>query len=74
MRADYAFDDDITLFAKWSVLDSQAGQTTRRVNPVTRINDSYNESVERNKIDFLVRVEERISKSSNHMLQLSAKK
>ncbi|MGY8872266.1 MAG: TonB-dependent receptor plug domain-containing protein, partial [Pseudomonadales bacterium] len=74
MRADYAFDDDITLFAKWSVLDSQAGQTTRRVNPVTRINGSYNESVERNKIDFLVRVEERISKSSNHMLQLSANK
>ncbi|WP_036552328.1 TonB-dependent receptor plug domain-containing protein [Neptunomonas japonica] len=74
MRADYAFDDDITLFAKWNVLNSRMGQTTRRVNTATRINNSYNESVERNKIDFLVRFEERLSKNSNHMVQLSANK
>lgn len=74
MRADYAFDDDVTLFAKWNVLDSRAGQTTRRVDPATRFNSDYNEAVDRNKLDFLVRVEERISKKSNHMLQLSANK
>ncbi|BBB29703.1 TonB-dependent receptor plug domain-containing protein [Neptunomonas japonica] len=74
MRADYAFDDDVTLFTKWNLLNSRMGQTTRRVNTATRINNSYNESVERNKIDFLVRVEERLSKNSNHMVQLSANK
>ncbi|WP_293268826.1 TonB-dependent receptor [Neptunomonas sp.] len=74
MRVDYAFNDDITLFSKWNILDSAIGQTSRRVDKNTLRNGSFNESVERNKFDFLIRVEERISKKSNHMLQFSINK
>lgn len=71
LRADYALNDDLTFFTKWNYLHSNIGQTSRLVDPNTRENAFENEVTERDKIDFLFRVEERLSKQSNHIAQLS---
>ncbi len=71
LRADYALNDDLTFFTKWNYLHSNVGQTSRLVDPNTRKNSFSNDNTERDKIDFLFRVEERLSKTSNHMAQFS---
>lgn len=71
LRADYALNDDLTFFTKWNYLHSNVGQTSRLVDPSTRENSFSNEKIERDKIDFLFRAEERLSKTSNHMAQFS---
>lgn len=71
LRADYAFNDDLTFFTKWNYLHSDVGQISRMVDLSTRENSFRNDNTERDKMDFLFRAEERLSKTSNHMAQFS---
>jgi iron complex outermembrane receptor protein len=71
IRSDYAFSDDVTLLSRLNILRSNVGQTSRRADITTRKNDYFNDVVTREKVDAFFKVDERLSKASNHMFQFA---